>query len=228
VRWAPVALGALALAALDAVIGTQGQAEGSPAKIGGLLSSLATIPDRIINPSTTVFSSTSEGEGIEGSGAGEAASAAQSAYGTSAGGSAQAGQVLADAAGWAEAQVPYKWGGTSGVTGADCSGMVQTIFGDAGITLPRTTYQQVDIGTSIPVQGTTGLAQAQPGDLLFFDADGHVGIYAGDGEMFDEPHTGGHAEEVPVWGTPDAIRNPFTTTTTTTTTASAAPATITV
>ena len=114
-----------------------------------------------------------------------------------------AGEVQA----WVNAQVPYVWGGASRL-GADCSGYVQQLFAGIGVNLGRTTYDQVQQGQGVPVGGNGGLGAAQPGDVLFFDNNAHEGLYLGDGMMTDEPHTGGHAEIVPVagYGTPDAIR----------------------
>lgn len=73
---------------------------------------------------------------------------------------------------------PYVWGGTSLTNGADCSGFTQQIFAHFGISLPHQSTSQASAGgTSIG----TNLANAQPGDLLVWD--GHVGIYAGNGQM---------------------------------------------
>ncbi len=86
---------------------------------------------------------------------------------------------------------PYVWGGES-PSGFDCSGLVQYVYGELGVDLPRTTYTQVKAGTAV-----ASITQAQPGDLVFFAGSdgtpaspGHVGIYVGGGKMIDAPHTG--------------------------------------
>ena len=74
---------------------------------------------------------------------------------------------------------PYVWGGTDPVSGADCSGFVQSIYKDFGVSLPRVAADQAYAGTQIPVE------EALPGDLIFYmDNSGyiyHVAMYAGDG-----------------------------------------------
>lgn len=82
--------------------------------------------------------------------------------------------------------VPYVWGGTT-PAGFDCSGLVQYVFRQAGVSLPRTSQAQGSVGTSIP------LSQAQPGDLLFWGSAGsyyHVAIYAGNGQYIHAPAPG--------------------------------------
>ncbi len=103
--------------------------------------------------------------------------------------------------------VPYQWGGTNPAQGVDCSGLVQDVFGDLGVALPRTSQEQADVGTAVP-----SLADAQPGDLVFFpgtdgtaSAPGHVGIYLGNGQMIDAPYSGADVRVEPV-GNPTAIR----------------------
>jgi hypothetical protein len=94
--------------------------------------------------------------------------------------------------------VRYAWGGTSPATGFDCSGLVQRVFADLGIALPRTSEEQAQVGEAVP-----SLTDARPGDLLFFDegpgGPGHVGIYVGSGLMLDAPHTGADVRIEPVW-----------------------------
>ena len=70
---------------------------------------------------------------------------------------------------------PYVWGGTSLTNGADCSGFVQSVYAHFGISLPRTTWDQENVGTGISYD------QALPGDLILYE--GHVGIYMGDGQI---------------------------------------------
>ncbi|MDA8061414.1 MAG: C40 family peptidase, partial [Actinomycetota bacterium] len=123
---------------------------------------------------------------------------------TSGEGGSQFGQeVVARAR--AELGVAYRWGGASPSTGFDCSGLVQYVFGQLGVSLPRTSEEQVAAGIAVP-----DLAAAQPGDLLFFEpgprGPGHVGIYIGNGQMIDAPYTGADVRVDPVWTTPVAIR----------------------
>lgn len=70
---------------------------------------------------------------------------------------------------------PYVWGGTSLTDGADCSGFVQSVFAHFGISLPRTTYDQINAGVEVSYD------QAMTGDLICYD--GHIGIYIGNGQI---------------------------------------------
>lgn len=81
--------------------------------------------------------------------------------------------------------LPYVWGGTT-PSGFDCSGLVQYVYKHFGIDIPRTTYEQVKVGQTIPLE------QLQPGDLLFFGGSDihHVGIYVGEGQYIHAPRTG--------------------------------------
>lgn len=70
---------------------------------------------------------------------------------------------------------PYVWGGTSLTNGADCSGFVQSVYSNFGVSLPRTSYEQQNAGTEV------SYSDAQPGDLICYG--GHVAIYMGDGKI---------------------------------------------
>jgi peptidoglycan DL-endopeptidase CwlO len=79
--------------------------------------------------------------------------------------------------------VPYVWGGAS-PSGFDCSGLVMYVYAQLGISLPHYTVAQWGATSHI------SLSQAQPGDLVFFDGLGHVGIYLGNNQFVHAPHTG--------------------------------------
>jgi peptidoglycan DL-endopeptidase CwlO len=102
--------------------------------------------------------------------------------------------------------VPYAWGGTDPSTGLDCSGLTQQVYSDLGIGLPRTASQQATSGRPV-----ASLAEAQPGDLVFFDYSAarpgvdHVGIYVGNGQMIAAPQEG-QAVQVQKVGNPTVIR----------------------
>jgi cell wall-associated NlpC family hydrolase len=74
---------------------------------------------------------------------------------------------------------PYVFGGTT-PSGFDCSGFTSYVFDKLGVTLPRTSEEQFQEGKPVSIE------EAQPGDLLFYDALGkghvsHVAIYLGNG-----------------------------------------------
>ena len=123
----------------------------------------------------------SSSSGSSGSGSSTSTPPADSSYAT------KADKALA----FARAQIgkPYVWGAV-GPGSYDCSGLTQAAWKAAGVTLPRTTYDQVNAGTTVP------LSQAQPGDLVFFYDDvTHVGIYIGNGMMIHAPKPGTYVRE---------------------------------
>ncbi|GAA3871608.1 hypothetical protein GCM10022243_41090 [Saccharothrix violaceirubra] len=98
--------------------------------------------------------------------------------------------------------VPYVWGGTDPSVGLDCSGLVQKVYGDLGVSLPRVSQDQAKVGTEVP-----SLDQAKPGDLIAFgDPAHHIGIYVGDGKMIHAPEPGANVRIQDVWETPSTIR----------------------
>ncbi|MBM0259525.1 C40 family peptidase [Micromonospora sp. 4G55] len=105
------------------------------------------------------------------------------------------------AVGWAMAQLgtPYRFGGDctaahSGIPArqCDCSSLLQQAYRAAGISIPRTTAEQVHAGAPVADYG-----ELMPGDLLFIAGSrgsvsrpGHVGMYLGQGLLIQAPHTG--------------------------------------
>ena len=81
--------------------------------------------------------------------------------------------------------LPYLYGGTSPSTGFDCSGLTQYAFRQAGITIPRVSYEQAAAGRAVPY------SQLRVGDLVaFYSPVSHVGIYVGNGQFIHSPRTG--------------------------------------
>jgi cell wall-associated NlpC family hydrolase len=80
--------------------------------------------------------------------------------------------------------IPYLWGGSSPASGFDCSGLVMYVYAQLGISLPHYAAAQYQLGTPVD------RSQLQPGDLVFFDALDHVGIYIGNGQFVHAPQTG--------------------------------------
>lgn len=84
----------------------------------------------------------------------------------------------------------YVYGGNDLMKGVDCSGLVQQVFKQFGINVPRVTYEQIGMGANVPRN------KLLPGDLVFFDTDrkksgpDHVGIYLGGGKFIHAPRTG--------------------------------------
>jgi cell wall-associated NlpC family hydrolase len=74
--------------------------------------------------------------------------------------------------------VPYRYGGDD-PSGFDCSGFTQYVYAQFGIALPHSSSRQSSGGTAIAASA------ALPGDLVFMDGGGHVGIYLGGNMMID-------------------------------------------
>jgi len=89
--------------------------------------------------------------------------------------------------------VPYVWGGSS-PSGFDCSGLVMYVYAQLGISLAHFTGAQWSETEPI------ALSAAQPGDLIFFNGLSHVGIYLGNGQMVDAPHTGSVVRVESIYG----------------------------
>ena len=99
----------------------------------------------------------------------------------------QAGKAVAFA--YAQLGKPYVWGAT-GPGSYDCSGLVQAAWAAAGVSIPRITYEQWAALPHVP------MSAIQPGDLIFFNAEGHVAIYVGNNILIDAPQPGQVVEKV--------------------------------
>ena len=80
--------------------------------------------------------------------------------------------------------IRYSYGGTSPASGFDCSGFTRFVYGHFGVSLPHYSVAQFSLGRGVP------RGALQPGDLVFFDGLGHVGLYIGGGEFIHAPHSG--------------------------------------
>jgi hypothetical protein len=97
---------------------------------------------------------------------------------------------------------PYVFGSTDPDKGLDCSALVQRVYQDLGVQLPRLSYQQAQAGQSV-----ASLAEAKPGDILAFDAPvDHVAIYLGNNQMIAAPKPGDHVKIESVYEKPTHIR----------------------
>ncbi|MFE2286917.1 NlpC/P60 family protein [Streptomyces sp. NPDC059443] len=104
----------------------------------------------------------------------------------------------AEAVAFARSQLgkPYVWGAT-GPNSYDCSGLTQAAWRAAGVTLPRTTWDQAEAAPRIAMK------DLRPGDLVFFYGDiSHVGIYVGGGRMIHAPRPGAYVREDSVFYQP--------------------------
>lgn len=117
------------------------------------------------------------------------AAAASSASSTTADGSNATGERILQIA-EQYVGVPYVWGGTS-TSGWDCSAFTQHVFREAGVNLPRNSGAQKAAGTVVSA------SEARAGDLVW--RPGHIGIYAGNGMMYDAGTSAGTSYRSHSW-----------------------------
>jgi cell wall-associated NlpC family hydrolase len=90
--------------------------------------------------------------------------------------------------------VRYVYGGSTPRSGFDCSGFVRYVYAHFGVALPHSSYAQFNDGRRV-LRG-----HLHPGDLVFFDGLGHVGLYVGNGRFIHAPHTGTRVRIQPLAG----------------------------
>jgi cell wall-associated NlpC family hydrolase len=96
---------------------------------------------------------------------------------------------------------PYTFGGTGPCgAGYDCSGLTMTAWAYAGVTIPRVSYDQEGSLPRVDLASGDVTKYLQPGDILGFAGNSHVGLYVGGGKLIDAPHTGLNVELISLSG----------------------------
>jgi peptidoglycan DL-endopeptidase CwlO len=105
--------------------------------------------------------------------------------------STQAQQAVAYA--YSKIGAPYVWG-ASGPSAFDCSGLTSAAWASAGVSIPRISYDQISSLPAVPLNAL------QPGDILGFAQNSHVGIYVGNNQLIDAPTAGSNVELISLSG----------------------------
>jgi cell wall-associated NlpC family hydrolase len=158
--------------------------------VAAMTPSVSTVTSMSTPTSTSTSTSTAQATSAAASAATTASASTSAATGT-AGGSVTGAEIVADAKKYIG--VPYVLDGES-TSGMDCSGLVQKVYKDEGVNLPRQVHTQKLEGTAVP-----SLAQAQPGDLIVFKGGGHIAIYAGNDTVIHAPYPGRTVSEQKLW-----------------------------
>ncbi|KUL25979.1 transglycosylase SLT domain-containing protein [Actinoplanes awajinensis] len=164
--------------------------------VGGVLSRVAELQDQLGLTPPPAAADASSGDKFK--------SALAKAAGPGKGSGAAAGPAGGDVVAAARKYLgtPYVFGGTDPKKGLDCSGLVQQVYEDLGVKLPRTSWQQATAGRPV-----ASLSDAKPGDVLAFDSPvDHVAIYIGDNKMIAAPKPGDHVKIQSVYEKPTHIR----------------------
>jgi len=113
--------------------------------------------------------------------------------------SSQADKAVAFA--YSKVGCPYTFGGTGPCgAGYDCSGLTMEAWAAAGITIPRISYDQEGSLPRVDLASGDVTKYLQPGDILGFAGNSHVGLYVGGGKLIDAPHTGLNVELISLSG----------------------------
>ncbi|MEU2426198.1 NlpC/P60 family protein [Streptomyces sp. NPDC007851] len=164
--------------------------------INGKLDEARRLLDRLSPEQRTAVTAAGAGAGTgTGTGTGRASRSSSDGRDTLTPGSVAAPDSRAAAAvayAYSKLGSPYVWGAT-GPDGFDCSGLAQAAYRSAGVSIPRTTYAQINAGRRV------SRSELQPGDLVFFYSGiSHVGIYIGNGQMIHAPNPSAPVRIAPV------------------------------
>jgi peptidoglycan DL-endopeptidase CwlO len=164
----------------DGIAALKSQLVGHKKSLGKLIAAEQATLDSLTLP---------EQQTVEGNSIGAHGSSAQVTYTGPTG--TQADKAVAFA--YAQLGCAYVYGGTGPChLGYDCSGLVQAAWAAAGVAIPRDTFEQWAALPKVP------LADIQPGDLVYYNDEGHVAMYVGDGYIIDAPQTGMDVERIPM------------------------------
>ncbi len=99
---------------------------------------------------------------------------------------------------------PYVYGGTGPCSaGYDCSGLMMAAWAHAGVQIPRVSWDQMSSLPAVPLHTSSGAfteRYLQPGDILGFAGNSHVGMYVGGGYLIDAPVPGQYVEKIALAG----------------------------
>ena len=165
------------------------------AAVQGKLTEARTLLARLTAEERARYEAATAGPGRTGSGSSGDAAAVRADRGSLPRGPVSApNSRAAQAIAFAQAQIgkPYVWGAT-GPSAYDCSGLTQASWRAAGVSLPRTTYTQINAGQRV------SRSELAPGDLVFFYSGiTHVGLYIGGGQMIHAPRPGAPVRIAPI------------------------------
>ncbi|MFI8961321.1 NlpC/P60 family protein [Streptomyces sp. NPDC053493] len=165
------------------------------AAVRGKLTAARELLDRLTAEERARYEAAAAGRDGAGAAAGTGTAAVRADRGSAARGPVSAPNTrAAEAIAFARAQLgkPYVWGAT-GPSAYDCSGLTQAAWRAAGVSLPRTTYTQINAGRRV------SRSELAPGDLVFFYSGiSHVGLYIGGGQMIHAPRPGAPVRVAPI------------------------------